>query len=698
VYLEGGYSNKRPELTQDLTGLLTLCQKFSFPGGFGSHCTPELPGSINEGGELGYSLAHGFGAAFDHPNLIVSVVIGDGEAETGALATAWHSNKFLNPITDGAVLPILHLNGYKINNPSLLARISPAELKALLFGYGYAPLWVSGEQPELMHAQMAAALDSAIHMIKKAQQRARQHKSTLRPLWPMLVLKSPKGWTGPQEFNGKKIANFWRAHQVPITVDPTNPAPALEAIENWLLSYRPQELFTPAGSLKSELTAFLPPSHKRMSNQEVANGGYPMNRKLKLPDYRQFGVQNVVPGVTRAENTVPLGEFLAAIIQANPHTFRAFGPDETTSNKLHAMYQVTGKCFWGEILPIDADGSMLSRDGRIMEMLSEHTLEGWLEGYTLTGRHGILATYEAFAHVIDSMINQHCKWLAMLKQEAWRKPVPSLNLLLTSTVWRQDHNGFTHQAPGFVDLLANNNPSVSRIYYPPDANTLLAMAEHCFNSQNYVNVLVIDKQQHLQFVPIAEASNYCANGINIWPWASDSGTPDVIIASCGDIVTIEALAACQLVRQYLPETRIRMVNVIDLFRLPLPSTHPHGLTDHDFFQIFSADKPIIFNFHGYPSLIKQLIAERHNNLNFDVHGYQEHGSIATPLELAISNRIDRFSLAISAINRLTPQTQQQTQANQQALTELTQLRASFITYAHTHGVDPSEISHWQYAP
>lgn len=692
VYLEGSYTEKYPDITQDKAGMQTLFKKFSFPGGLGSHCTPELPGSIHEGGELGYSVSHAYGAAFDHPNLIVTAVVGDGESETGPLATAWHSNKFLNPITDGAVLPILHLNGYKINNPSILSRVSHEELENLFKGYGYTPFFVEGSDPMEMHEKMAKVMDECIAMIKDIQHKARVEGNLDRPFWPMIVLRSPKGWTGPVEYNGKKIENFWRSHQVPITLDAKDPQHSIDAIESWLRSYGHEELFDANGHLVAELHDLMPKGDKRMSAHPVTNGGYDENRTLDLPDYRDYGVKDVVPAITRKENTYPLGEFMRDIMKRNMKSFRVFGPDENTSNKLHAVYDVSEKCFWGDILPIDADGTHLNRNGRVMEMLSEHTLEGWMEAYTLTGRHGLLSTYESFAHVIDSMVNQHCKWLDMLNNEPWRRKVPSLNLLMTSTVWRQDHNGFTHQDPGFVDIVVNKKSSVTRVYFPADANTLLSMADHCFRSQNYVNVIVSDKQNHAQFVPIEKATQYCAEGVSIWDWASCEGEPDLVICGCGDIVTYEALAAVDLLHKLTPELKVRFVNVIDLFRLSTEDKHGHGLSDNDFIRIFTADKPVIFNFHGYPYLIKRMISDRSNNLNFSVHGYQEQGSINTPLELAIQNGVDRFTVAIDALTQVS--TSKTEYIN--VINKLKQRRLVCQDYAYEHGVDLPEETSWKW--
>jgi xylulose-5-phosphate/fructose-6-phosphate phosphoketolase len=652
VYLEGTYSEIYPEKGEDVDGLRRLLKEFSFPGGVGSHCTPELPGSIHEGGELGYSVSHAFGAAFDNPGLIVAVVVGDGEAETGPLAAAWHSSKFLNPVRDGAVLPILHLNGYKIHNPTLLARIPHDELEALFRGYGWTPHFVEGDDPAEMHQAMAATLERCVLEIRRSQERARRSGVAERVRWPMIVLRSPKGWTGPREVDGHRVEGSWRAHQVPLAQVHESPA-QLALLEQWLRSYRPEELFDAQGRLAPELRALAPRGARRMSANPHANGGL-LRRALRLPDFRDHAVAVPTPGQTSAENTRPLGALLRDVLRGNPDNFRVFGPDETASNRLSAVYEASKKTWLAERLPEDDDGGELAPDGRVMELLSEHTLEGWLEGYLLTGRHGFFASYEAFVHVIDSMFNQHAKWLDIAEDLAWRAPIASLNLLITSTVWRQDHNGFTHQDPGFLDLVVNKSPTVTRIYLPPDANTLLSVADHCLRSSDDVNVIVCDKQNHLQYLDMDAAIRHCAKGIGIWDWASNDqgGEPDVVMASCGDVATREALAAVCLLREHFPRLRIRFVNVVDLYTLTPASEHPHGLSDNDFDGLFTLDKPIILNFHGYPWLIHRLAYRRHNHPNLHVRGYKEKGSIDTPLGLAIENQVDRYSLAIDVIDRV----------------------------------------------
>ncbi|HLF97922.1 MAG TPA: phosphoketolase family protein [Methylococcaceae bacterium] len=692
VYLEGRYSEIYPNKGEDEEGLRLFFKEFSFPGGIGSHCTPETPGSIHEGGELGYSVSHAFGAAFDNPDLLVAVMVGDGEAETGPLATSWHSNKFLNPIRDGAVLPILHLNGYKINNPTLLARISHEELDSLFRGYGWTPHFVEGDDPALMHQQMAATLEDCVLDIRRIQTEARQSGTPARPRWPMIVLRSPKGWTGPKEVDGHKVEGFWRAHQVPLSGVQNNPA-HLEQLEEWLKSYQPEELFDANGTLVPELKALAPRGARRMSANPHANGGA-LRRALRMPDFRDYGVAVSEPGRVEAENTRPLGELLRDILKLNPGNFRVFGPDETASNKLDAVYQVSKKTWLADTLPEDADGGELSPDGRVMEMLSEHTLEGWLEGYLLTGRHGFFSTYEAFVHVIDSMFNQHAKWLAISRELSWRAPVSSLNLLITSTVWRQDHNGFTHQDPGFLDVVVNKSPAVTRIYLPPDANTLLSVADHCLKSTDYVNVIVADKQKHLQFLDMDAAVKHCTKGLGIWDWASnDQGSePDLVMAGCGDIPTQEALAALCLLREHFPELKIRFVNVVDLYKLTPASEHPHGLSDRDFDSLFTVDKPIVFNFHGYPWLIHRLAYRRSNHRNLHVRGYKEKGNINTPLELAIRNEADRFSLAIDAVDRL-PELRV---AGAHVKEKLRDMQIECSHYAYAHGVDKPEFAAWQW--
>jgi len=690
VYLEGTYSETYPTKSEDIEGLLAFFKEFSFPGGIGSHCTPETPGSIHEGGELGYSLSHAFGAAFDNPDLLVAVVVGDGEAETGALATSWHSNKFLNPVRDGAVLPILNLNGYKINNPTLLARISHDELEQLFKGYGWTPHFVEGEDVEFMHQEMAGTLEECILEIRRIQQDARSNDRATRARWPMIVLRSPKGWTGPKEVDGRKVEGSWRSHQVPFAGARENPA-HLKVLEDWLRNYRPQDLFDESGHLAPELKALSPIGARRMSANPHANGGL-LRKALRMPDYRDYAIQVEKPGKTMAENTRPLGRFLRDIVRQNPKNFRVFGPDENTSNKLDAIYEVSKKLWLADYRPEDSDGGELSTDGRVLEMLSEHTLEGWLEGYLLTGRHGFFSTYEAFVHVIDSMFNMHAKWLAMSKELAWRVPISSLNLLITSTVWRQDHNGFTHQDPGFLDLVVNKSPDVCRIYLPPDANTLLSVANHCLQSTGYINVIVSDKQKHLQYMTMDEAIAHCTKGIGIWRRASnDEGSePDVVMASAGDIPTKEALAAVVLLREHFPNLKIRFVNVVDLYRLVHSTEHPHGLTDRDFDSLFTKDKPIIFNFHGYPWLIHRMTYRRTNHKNLHVRGYKEKGNINTPLDLAIQNQIDRFSIAMDVIDRV-PALQV---AGAHAKEAMRNMQIECQNFAHEHGIDKPEVDQW----
>jgi xylulose-5-phosphate/fructose-6-phosphate phosphoketolase len=690
VYLEGTYSEVYPDISQDLAGMQRFFKQFSFPGGIGSHCTPELPGSIHEGGELGYSVAHAFGAAFDNPDLIVTVAVGDGEAETGPLATSWHSNKFLNPIRDGAVLPILHLNGYKINNPTLLSRIPKEELNALFIGYGWKPYFVEGDKPEVMHQTMAATMDACINEIKVQQQQARTSGEAARVIWPMIILRSPKGWTGPKEVDGNKVEGYWRAHQVPLSKVRSDQK-QLKLLEQWMRSYRPQELFDDKGKLIPELQQLAPSGTRRMSANPHANGGL-LKKNLRMPDFRDYAAAVDKPGTTSAMNTQPLGAMLRDIMERNMTNFRVFGPDETTSNKLDAIYQVSQKLWLAEYLPEDANGGELSPDGRVLEMLSEHTLEGWFEGYVLTGRHGFFATYEAFVHVIDSMFNQHAKWLAISEQLSWRAPIASINLLITSTVWRQDHNGFTHQDPGFLDLVVNKNPQVTRIYLPPDVNCLLSTADHCLRSKNDINVIVCDKQAHMQYLDMDSAIKHCTKGLGIWEWASNDqgGEPDVVMVGCGDVPTKEALAASALLREHFIDLKIRFINVVDLFRLTQDSEHPHGLSDSDFDSLFTKDKPIIFNFHGYPWLIHRLAYRRSNHRNLHVRGYIEHGNINTPLELTIENRTDRFSLAIDVINRVPRLNVIGAHAKQLFRDRQIECRQ----YAHEYGIDRPEITHW----
>ncbi len=692
AYLEGTYSEIFSEKGEDEDGLRRFFRSFSFPGGIGSHCTPETPGSIHEGGELGYSVSHAFGAAFDNPDLLVTVVVGDGEAETGPLATAWHSNKFLNPVRDGAVLPVLHLNGYKINNPTILARISHDELADLFQGYGWEPHFVEGDDPPAMHRLMAETLERCVLEIRAIQQQARASGRAERVRWPMIVLRSPKGWTGPKEVDGHRVEGFWRAHQVPLPGVRENPA-HLQQLEAWLRSYGPEQLFDADGRLVPELRALAPRGERRMSANPHANGGR-VRRALRLPAFRDYAVAVARPGEARVDTTRPLGEFLRDILRRNPHNFRVFGPDETTSNRLDAVYEASRKTWLADTLPEDADGGELGPDGRVMEMLSEHTLEGWLEGYLLTGRHGFFSTYEAFVHVIDSMFNQHAKWLDIANDLPWREPISSLNLLITSTVWRQDHNGFTHQDPGFLDIAVNKSPQVMRVYLPPDANCLLYVADHCLRSTNNINVIVADKQNHLQFLDMEAAVRHCTKGIGIWEWAStDAGQePDVVMVGCGDIPTQEALAATDLLRQHFPDLKIRFINVVDLYTLQPPGEHPHGLSDRDFDSLFTTDKPIIFNFHGYPWLIHRLAYRRTNHDNLHVRGYKEKGSINTPLELAMLNEIDRFSLAIDVIDRV-PRLQV---IGAHVKQQLRDRQIECREYAYEHGVDQPEIRDWQW--
>jgi len=692
AYLEGTYSEVYPDKSEDEEGMTVFFKEFSFPGGIGSHCTPETPGSIHEGGELGYSVSHAYGSVFDNPDLITAVVVGDGESETGPLATAWHSNKFINPIRDGAVLPILHLNGYKINNPTILARINHDDLESLFRGYGYTPYFVEGSDPDSMHQAMAATLEHCINEIRTIQKEARTSDVVSRPRWPMIVMRTPKGWTGPQQVDGHKVEGYWRAHQVPLGGVRENPE-HLKQLEAWLRSYQPQELFDQNGTLLKELKELAPQGTRRMSANPHANGGT-LLKSLKMPDFRQYAVDVPKRGCTEVENTRPLANFLRDIMKANPHNFRVFGPDETTSNKLDAIYEASKK-FWNEeYFAEDADGGELATDGRVMEMLSEHTLEGWLEGYLLTGRHGFFSTYEAFVHVIDSMFNQHAKWLEISRKIQWRASIASLNLLITSTVWRQDHNGFTHQDPGFLDLVVNKSPDVVRIYLPPDANSLLSCAAHCLRSQDYINVIVSDKQLHLQFMDMDFAVKHCTKGIGLWPWAStDNGCePDVVLACAGDMATQEALAANALLRAEFPDLKIRFVNVVDLLRLQPDTEHPHGMSDRDFDSLFTADKPVIFNFHGYPWLIHRLAYRRTNHSNMHVRGYKEHGNINTPLELAINNQVDRFTLAMDVIDRVP----RLAAIGAHAKSKFRDMQIDCRAYADEYGIDKPEFSQWKW--
>jgi xylulose-5-phosphate/fructose-6-phosphate phosphoketolase len=692
AYLEGTYSEVYPDKSEDAEGLQKFFKQFSFPGQIGSHVTPETPGSIHEGGELGYSLSHAYGMALDNPDLIVACVVGDGEAETGPLATAWHSNKFINPIRDGVVLPILNLNGYKIANPTILARISHDELASLFVGYGYKPYFVEGGDPDVMHQTMAVTLEEAVGEIRALQQRARSTNTPFRPRWPMIVLRSPKGWTGPREINGHKAEGSWRSHQVPFSDVHDNPA-HLKLLEDWLRSYKPEELFDKSGAIRPELKALAPKGRRRMSANPHANGGL-LRKALTLPDFRNYAVRVPHAGQVLYENTKPLGEFLRDILRKNPTSFRVFGPDETASNRLQAIYEASKKAWLADLLPEDADGGELAPDGRVMEMLSEHTLIGWLEGYLLTGRHGFFHTYEAFAHVIDSMFNQHAKWLDIAKNHVpWRTAVASENLLLSSTVWRQDHNGFSHQDPGFIDLVANKSASVVRVYLPPDANTLLAVADHCLRSTDYINVIVCDKQQHLQFMTMDEATVHCAKGFGIWAQASsdqDDGEPDVVMASCGDVATHEALAATAILRERLPDLKVRFVNVVDLFKLQPATEHPHGSTEREFDSVFTTNTPIIFNFHGYPWLIHRLAYRFKGHDHLHVRGYKEKGNINTPLELALLNETSRFNLVIDVIDRVPALGARAGHLRE----EMRNAIIDNMRYAHEHGADRPEFTNW----
>ena len=691
TYLEGTYSEVYPKISQDEPGLKALFKQFSFPGGIPSHASPECPGSIHEGGELGYSLSHAFGAAFDNPELIVACVIGDGEAETGPLATAWHSNKFLDPATDGAVLPILHLNGYKIANPTILARISREELDQLLRGYGWTPYFVEGFEPELMHELMAATLDTVVQDIRQAQRDARHHGVTSRPRWPMIVLDSPKGWTGPKVVDGKQIEGAFRAHQVPIS-DPRAHPEHLALIETWLKSYRPEELFDAQGRLTPELAELAPQNNRRMGANPHANGGL-LLRDLQMPDFRDYAVDVNAIGVRSIGDTRVLGRFLRDVVTLNNNqrNFRVFGPDETLSNGLEALFEVTDRQWMAATAGNDES---LARTGRVMEMLSEHQCEGWLEGYLLTGRHGLFNCYEAFVHIIDSMFNQHAKWLKVTKELPWRKEIASLNYLLASHVWRQDHNGFTHQDPGFIDVVVNKKAEVVRVYLPPDANCLLSVMDHCLRSRHYVNVVIAGKHPSPQWLAMDAAVAHCEAGLGIWRWASHQsvGDPDVVMASAGDVPTLETLAAISILRAHLPELKVRMVNVVDLMKLQSDSEHPHGLTDEDFDRIFTKSKPIIFAFHGYAGLIHRLTYRRNNHGNLHVRGYKEEGTITTAFDMTVLNELDRFHLAMAAIDRL-PQTGYQGTTLQRTLRDKLVLHKAYID---EHGEDMPEIRDWKW--
>ncbi|KAK3673260.1 hypothetical protein LTR78_006805 [Recurvomyces mirabilis] len=690
-YLEGVYSEVYPNKSEDVEGLQRFFKQFSFPGGVGSHMTPETPGSIHEGGELGYSISHAFGAVFDHPKTIALTIVGDGEAETGPLATSWHSNKFLNPITDGAVLPVLHLNGYKINNPTILARIGEDELIKLMEGYGWKPYVVAGSNLEEMHQAMAGTVEKCVQEILHYQKEARESGKVYRPQWPMIILRSPKGWTAPRKVGGHYLEGFFRAHQVPLP-KVHNDEEQFAMLEKWMRSYEPEKLFNKDGRLIDELKELPPKGNKRMSANPITNGGS-IRQPLKLEDFRKWAIKVDKPGTTEGPSMANFADFMKDIMKKNPDSFRLFGPDETESNKLSAVYDVTKKVWMNGYLPEDEDGGNLAPAGRVMEMLSEHTCEGWLEGYTLSGRHGLLNSYEPFIHIIDSMVNQHCKWIEKCLEVSWRERVSSLNILLTSTVWRQDHNGFTHQDPGFLDVVANKSPEVVRIYLPPDGNCLLSVMDHCFRSTNYVNTIVADKQLHLQYLNMEDAVAHCTKGLGIWPWASnDAGAePDLVMASCGDVVTQEALAGTQLLREMLPDLKIRFVNVVDLFKLMPNKYHPHGTTAEEYAAVFTNNKPVIFNFHSYPWLVHRLTYQREGQHLMHVRGYKEKGNIDTPLELAIRNEADRFSLAIAAIDSL-----KSVLGNKGAGArgKLVDMRTNAKNHAYETGMDPEEFEHW----
>ena len=688
AYLDGTYSEVYPTIAQDEEGMKRLFKQFSFPGGIPSHVSPETPGSIHEGGELGYSLSHAFGAAFDNPDLLVACVVGDGEAETAALATSWHSNKFLNPVHDGAVLPVLHLNGYKIAGPTVLARIPRDELEALFRGYGYTPYFVEGDDPIKMHQLMAATLDAIVADIQRIQRDARANGFKKRPPWPMIILRSPKGWTGPKVVDGKPTEGTFRSHQVPMS-EMSNPG-HLVLLESWMKSYRPEELFDETGRLRSEIAELAPSGERRMSANPHANGGI-LLRGLHLPDFANYAVEVMAPGAKSAEATRVQGEFIRDVIRQNPNNFRVFSPDETTSNRWSAVFEVTTRCSTAEIDPLD---DHVAPDGRVMEMLSEHQCEGWLEGYLLTGRHGFFPSYEAFIHIVDSMFNQHAKWLEVTRKLPWRRPIASLNYLLTSHVWRQDNNGFTHQDPGFVDLVVNKKAEVIRVYFPPDANTLLSVTDHCLRSRNYVNVIIAGKQPSPQWLDMDTAIKHCTAGIGIWPWASNDADrePDVVMACCGDVPTLETLAAVELLRKHFSELKIRVINVVDLMKLQSPVEHPHGLSDEDFDDLFTTTKPVIFAYHGYPTLVHKLTYKRTNHENIHVHGYKEEGTITTAFDMTVLNDMDRFHLVMNAIDRLPQLSAEGKHVKQQLQDKLNEHNR----YIRDRGEDLPEIRNWQW--
>ena len=691
TYLEGSYTEFYPNIQQSEEGMKRLFKQFSFPGGIPSHVAPETPGSIHEGGELGYSVAHAYGAAFDNPDLVVCCVVGDGEAETGALAASWHSNKFLNPARDGAVLPILHLNGYKIANPTILARMSDAELTQLFAGYGYKAHFVEGHEPDVMHPLMAATLDAVVAEIHEIQRKARVDGETDRPTWPLIILRSPKGWTGPRVVDGKPVEDTWRSHQVPLSELATKPG-HIKLLEEWMKSYKPEELFDATGRLIPELAELAPSGTRRMGANPIANGGI-LLKDLAMPDFRDYQIKVMKPGTTESEATRELGKFLRDVMSRNAEAcnFRVFGPDETASNRLDAIYAASDKILMEPLLSTDEN---LSTKGRVMEVLSEHMCQGWLEGYLLTGRHGFFSCYEAFIHIVDSMFNQHAKWLKVTSCIPWRRPIASLNYLLTSHVWRQDHNGFTHQDPGFIDLVVNKKADVVRVYLPPDANTLLSVADHCLRSRHYVNVIVAGKQPALQYLDMNSAIKHCTAGIDIWDWASnDQGTePDAVMACAGDVPTLEALAAVDLLRQHFSDLRIRFINVVDLMTLQPPSEHPHGLPDTDFDSMFTLDKPIIFAFHGYPWLVHRLTYRRANHDNLHVRGYKEEGTTTTPFDMTVLNDLDRFHLAADLVDRV-PRLQKVGAHFKQFLRDkLTDHKQYIMEY----GDDMPEIKNWKW--
>ncbi|MEG4026502.1 phosphoketolase family protein [Microcoleus sp. S13C4] len=691
TYLEGTYTEYYSNISQDEDGIKRLFKQFSFPGGIPSHVAPETPGSIHEGGELGYALVHAYGAAFDNPDLIVAAVVGDGEAETGPLAASWHSNKFLNPVRDGAVLPILHLNGYKIANPTLLARIPREELESLMVGYGYKPYWVEGSDPETMHQLMAATLDTAIGEIKAIQEKARTEGYSGRPQWPMIVMKTPKGWTGPKEVDGKKTEDYWRSHQVPLSEMASKPG-HVQLLEDWMKSYKPEELFDEKGKLIPELAELAPKGSRRMGANPHANGGL-LLRDLKMPEFEDFAVDVQKPGTVMAEATRVCGRFLREVMKLNQENanFRIVGPDETASNRLDPVFEVTNRVWAGEILPED---DHISPDGRVMEVLSEHLCQGWLEGYLLTGRHGFFSCYEAFIHIIDSMFNQHAKWLKTTNDIPWRRPIASLNYLLTSHVWRQDHNGFSHQDPGFIDHVINKKAEVVRVYLPPDANTLLSVTDHCLRSRHYVNVIIAGKQPALQYLDMDAAIKHCTAGIGIWEWASNDkgGEPDVVMACAGDVPTLETLAAVDILRRDYPDLKVRVVNVVDLMTLQPSTEHPHGLSDKDFDSLFTKDKPVIFAFHGYPWLIHRLAYRRTNHSNIHVRGYKEEGTTTTPFDMVVVNDLDRFHLVADVLDRV-PKLSSVAAYGKQAIRDKLIEHTQYIT---EHGDDMPEIRDWKW--